>query len=213
MKNVLYLHGFASSPSGRKVTALKEILRPRGLRVIAPDLNIPSFERLDFRAMAKVSVWEMKKHLPAVVVGSSLGALVALQAQRIVPLAPLVLIAPALGFGHRWVEKLPAGDPIAFLHHGEEREIPVHRRFFEEMARVDADREAPATPVTVLMGRLDESVPFDLVEETWKRWLGSGRLHEESRFIEIPDGDHGLTSHVDLIADAILAAGGGSRTT
>jgi len=161
--------------------------------------------------MAKVTVWEMKKHLPAVVVGSSLGALVALQAERTVPLAPLVLIAPALGFGRRWVESLPPGDAISFFHHGEERELPVHRRFFEEMARADPDREAPAAPVTVVMGRRDESVPFHLVEETWSRWEASGRLHAGSRFIGIADGDHGLAAHVDLIADAIAQAGGAAR--
>jgi pimeloyl-ACP methyl ester carboxylesterase len=173
-------------------------------------LNIPSFERLDFRAMAKVTVWEMKKHLPAVVVGSSLGALVALQAERRVPIAPLVLIAPALGFGSRWVERLPPGDAIPVFHHSEERELPIHRRFFEEMARADPDREAPAAPVTVIMGRKDESVPFDIVRETWSRWEASGRLHSGSRFIEVPDGDHGLIAHVGLIADAISRAGGGA---
>jgi len=204
------LHGFASSPRGRKVAALREILRPRGFRVVAPDLNIPSFEKLDFRAMARFSAWEMRKHLPAVVVGSSLGALVALQAGQAVPIAPLVLIAPALGFGRRWVDALPPGDAVAFFHHGEEREVRVHRRFFEEMARVEPDREAPATPVTVIMGRQDESVPFDLVREVWNRWETSGALREGSRFVEIPDGDHGLTAHVGRIADEILAAAGES---
>lgn len=193
------------------MTALKEILRPRGFRVLAPDLNIPSFERLDFRAMAKVTVWEMKKHLPAVVVGSSLGALVALKAERTVPIAPLVLIAPALGFGRRWVERLPPGEAIPVFHHGEERELPIHRRFFEEMARAEPDREAPAPPVTVIMGRQDESIPFDLVREIWRRWEASGRLHAGSRFIEVADGDHGLIAHVDLIAEAIAQAGGGAR--
>jgi alpha-beta hydrolase superfamily lysophospholipase len=187
---------------------LTEILDPRGLRVIAPDLNIPSFERLDFRAMAKVCVWEMKKHLPAVVVGSSLGAVVALEAARTVPLAPLVLIAPALGFGARWVEKLPAGETIPVFHHGEEKQMAVHRRFFEEMSRVRADRDPPAVPVSVVMGREDESVPFDLVRDVWTRWTESGRLDPRSRFVEIPGGDHGLVAHVGRIADEIAAAAG-----
>src|SRR5262249_15171346 len=33
LKNVLYLHGFASSPRGQKVTALRETLAPAGFRV------------------------------------------------------------------------------------------------------------------------------------------------------------------------------------
>src|SRR5262249_30265201 len=130
VKNVLYLHGFASSPRGRKIAALRERLEPDGLRIVAPDLNIPSFERLDFRAMARLSFWEIKRHMPAVVVGSSLGAMVALEAARMGLKAPLVLIAPALGFGGRWMEKLPEGDPIRIFHFGDERELPIHRRFF-----------------------------------------------------------------------------------
>jgi uncharacterized protein len=206
LRNVLYLHGFASSPRGRKVEALRRLLEPRGLRVIAPDLNIPSFERLDFRAMARVSLWEMKKHLPAVVVGSSLGALVALEAGRTALAAPLVLIAPALGFGKRWTEKLPPAETVPFFHHGEGEDLLIHRRFFETMAGVDADRDPPATAVTVIMGRHDESVPFSLVRDVWTSWERSGRLAEGSRFVEIPDGDHGLTAFVDRIAEEVVSA-------
>ena len=206
MKNILYLHGFASSPHGRKVELLRAILEPLGYRVTAPDLNIPSFERLDFRAMSRISLWEMKKHLPAVVVGSSLGALVALEAGRTALAAPLVLVAPALGFGSRWTEKLPPGETVAFFHHGEGKELLIHRRFFEAMAGVDADRNPPSTPVTVIMGRHDESVPFSLVSDVWTRWEKSGRLAEGSRFVEIPEGDHGLTDSVDRIAEEIVSA-------
>jgi len=185
---------------------LRAILQPRGFRIVAPDLNIPSFERLDFRAMSKICVWELKKHLPAVVVGSSLGALVALEAGRTALAAPLVLVAPALGFGRRWVEKLPSSDALPFFHHGEGRELLIHRRFFEDMARVDADERPPSMPVTVIMGRQDESVPIEIVRDVWKRWQESGGLAEGSRFVEIPEGDHGLTAHVGRIAEEILAA-------
>ncbi len=78
LKKILYLHGFASSPAGRKVTALREILEPRGLRIFAPDLNIPSFRKLDFHAIARLVLWEAKRQSPSVLVGSSLGALAAL---------------------------------------------------------------------------------------------------------------------------------------
>jgi len=203
LKNVLYLHGFASSPQGRKVSALRERLEPRGLRVVAPDLNIPSFERLNFKAMTRLSVWEVRRHLPAVVVGSSLGALVALSVARIALHAPLVLVAPALGFRERWLEKLPPGDPVLFHHHAADREMAVHRRFFEEMAKVDSDEEPPEVPVVVVMGRRDESVPFDVVRGVWERWEASKRLAAGSRFIEIPEGDHGLVDHVDRIAEEI----------
>ncbi|HYK42869.1 MAG TPA: YqiA/YcfP family alpha/beta fold hydrolase [Thermoanaerobaculia bacterium] len=206
LKNVLYLHGFASSPRGRKVEALRELLAPAGLRVVAPDLNIPSFQKLDFKGMSRMAFWEAKKHMPAVIVGSSLGAMVALDVARIAPAPALVLIAPAIAFGARWTEKLPAGESVPFFHHGEGRELPIHRRFFEQMAALDVDSRPPSMPVTIVMGENDESVPFEGVRAAWESWERSGGLAPRSRFVAIPGGDHGLVDHVERIRDEVLAS-------
>ena len=185
---------------------LRESFEPDGIEVLAPDLNRPSFERLDFQDMAGEAVRAANTASPSVVIGSSLGAVVALEAGRRGVRAPLVLIAPALGFGARWTEKLAPGDPVRFFHHGENRELSIHRRFFEQMAAVDVDREPPSVPVTVVMGERDESVPFEGVREAWRRWEASGRLAAGSRFIAVPGGDHGLVDHVAPIADAVRKA-------
>jgi pimeloyl-ACP methyl ester carboxylesterase len=203
--SVLYLHGFASSPAGRKIELLREALAGE-FRVVAPDLNRPSFERLDFDAIVGEAVRTADAERPAVIVGSSLGALVALEAAHRGIGAPLVLVAPALGFGTRWTEKLAPGDPVRFFHHGQGKELAVHRRFFEHMALVDVDREPPSVRVAIVMGEKDESVPFGGVREVWERWQANGRLSEGSRFIAIPQGDHGLVDHVDSIVSEIRAA-------
>jgi len=44
---ILYLHGFASSPWGRKVEKLRDLL-PGRYELHARDLNVPSFEKLEF---------------------------------------------------------------------------------------------------------------------------------------------------------------------
>ncbi len=132
--------------------------------------------------------------------------MVALEASRKGVRAPLVLIAPALAFGERWTDKLAPGDPLPFFHHGQNREIRIHRRFFEEMAKVTADRDPPRERVTILMGVKDESVPFDGVFETWRRWEASRALKAGSRFIAIPDGDHGLVESVGQIAAEVREA-------
>jgi pimeloyl-ACP methyl ester carboxylesterase len=203
---VLYLHGFASSPAGRKIALLREALPAADFRVVAPDLNRPSFARLDFLAIVATALEAAEADPPAVVVGSSLGAIVALEACRRGLATPLVLIAPALGFGKRWTANLASLDPIPFFHHGENREIPIHRWFFEQMASLTVDRDAPSQPVAILMGTKDESVPFDGVYETWRRWEASGQLRKGSRFIAIPGADHGLVDHVGLIAAEVRAS-------
>jgi uncharacterized protein len=204
MRTVLYLHGFASSPAGRKVTLLREALEPEGYRVVAPDLNRPSFGKLDFEAIVSEAVRAAEAERPQIVVGSSLGALVGLAAARGGAFAaPLVLVAPALGFGRRWIEKAAPGDPVRFYHYGQAKDLEVHRRFFEQMAENTFDREPPPQRVIVVMGEEDESVPFSGVETTWKRWEASGRLAPGSRLVSIPGGDHGLIGSVDRIAEVI----------
>lgn len=206
MHTVLYLHGFASSPAGRKITLLREVLPASDFHLVTPDLNSPTFPKLDFDSIVDTALEAAAANPPNVVVGSSLGALAALGASRRGLKAPLVLIAPALAFGSRWIEKLAPGDPVRFYHHGQGRELEIHRRFFEQMAQLKVDREAPAQRVAVLMGANDESVPFAGVSETWQRWEASGQLAKGSSFTAIPDGDHGLVGHVGLIADAIRSS-------
>lgn len=204
VKKILYLHGFASSPAGRKIAALRSLLENDVAQVVAPDLNVPSFLDLDFEAMVRVAVFEAERHRPAVVVGSSLGALIAIDANRRGVRAPLLLIAPAIGFGNRWVEKLPAGDPLTFFHHSEGREMPIRRRFFESLAVLQNDDDPPAGPVAVVMGTRDGSVPIAHVREVWRRWDASGRLAPGSRFLEIAGGDHGLVDHAPLLAAIVV---------
>lgn len=203
VKKILYVHGFASSPAGRKIAALRSLLD--GIAdVIAPDLNVPSFRDLEFEAMVRVAVAVAKRELPSVVVGSSLGALVAIEASRRGVRAPLLLVAPAIGFGKRWVEKLPAGDPLTFFHHAEGRDMPIRRGFFENLAVLGNDDDPPDVPVAVVMGTRDESVPIVHVREVWRRWKGSGRLLPGSRFLEIAGGDHGLVEYAPLLAEIVV---------
>jgi predicted alpha/beta hydrolase family esterase len=208
MVSVLYFHGFASSPHSRKVTRLRELLAPDRILLDTPDLNVPSFERLDFDAMVDLGVARGRANPPRAMVGSSLGALIALAVSKRGIDAPLVLIAPALGIAARWIDELPDGDPISVFNHAQNRQAPIHRAFFERMARVDVDRQPPARQVTVIAGRNDESVGFENIERVWQEWEAVGALAAGSRFIDIPNGDHGLVDFVDVIAAEVQRATG-----
>lgn len=210
MKSVLYFHGFASSPGSAKIAALRPLLAPYGIELNAPDLNVPSFEWLDFDAVVAHAVATAHATPPRAMVGSSLGALVALAtalatAERGINV-PLVLIAPALGVARRWQTKIADGDPIMTFNYARYADAPIHRAFFEQMTRLHVDDEPPPSRVTVIMGRKDETVPFDVVEETWRKWETSGHLVAGSRFIVLEEGDHSLVGDADVIRDAIVDA-------
>ena len=206
MHSVLYFHGFASSPGSAKITALRPLLEPHGIELDAPDLNVPSFERLDFDAVVECGLAAGRRNPPRAMVGSSLGTLVALAVAGRGVAVPMVLIAPALGVAQRWKERIPEGDPVMVYNHARAGDAPIHRAFFEQMATLDVDDEPPPSRVTAIMGRLDETIPFYIVQETWDRWRATGKLVEGSELIVIEKGDHGLVDHAELIRDAILDA-------
>jgi pimeloyl-ACP methyl ester carboxylesterase len=205
VKAILYLHGLASSPKGRKADFLSRRFAADDFEIVAPDLNVPSFERLSFEAIVNRASEAQAECAPAVIVGSSLGALVALSlAQRSGPSGPpLVLIAPALSFGGRWQSTLPEGDSVDLFHYGQGRTIPVHRQFFEGLAAMTIEVVPPPVPVSIVMGTSDESVPFEQVEETWRSWERSGRLALGSRFHRVDKGDHSLLEYGDIIEGAL----------
>ena len=201
---ILYLHGFASSPHGFKIQALRRRLEPAGVRFVVPDLNVPSFEKLDFDAMTEAALDSIRDRPPLAVVGSSLGALVALSVAARSPVAgPLMLIAPAVGCSDLWTSRIPDGDPIHLHHHGEGRVRPIHRRFFEQLAGLTIDQAPPPTRVLLLIGTEDESVPLPRVQGVWERWraLGTG---PGSQMIVLPGGDHRLEDALDVVEDGIL---------
>ena len=202
MTSVLYFHGFASSPASAKIAALRPLLGARGIEMNTPDLNAPSFEKLDWDAMVERAVSEARRTPPKAMVGSSLGALVAIAVAKSGVHVPLVLIAPALGVARRWQEKIPATDPVKVFNHALGTDAWIHRAFFEQMATLHIDDEPPPVAVTAIMGRLDETVPFDMVRAAWDGW----NMQPPSKLIEIEDGDHGLVACTDLIADEIVEA-------
>jgi predicted esterase YcpF (UPF0227 family) len=206
MPSVLYFHGFASSPASAKITALRPLLEPDGITLNTPDLNVPSFERLDYDAVVARALEAARREPPRAMVGSSLGALIALSLAQQGVSVPMVLIAPALRVAARWKLKIPAGDPVWLFNYARGETAPIHRAFFAQMESLHVDDTPPPSRVTVIMGRQDETVPYDLVAQTWEHWRASGRLTPGSKFIELPEGDHGLVAHADAIREAILEA-------
>lgn len=180
---VVYLHGFASGSSSTKATFIGQRLRARGVEFHAPDLNLPDFSTLTVtRMLEQTKALVDASTEPVTLVGSSLGAFVAVNAaaawsQRI---ERLVLLAPALDFGPprqqhasgAWSPDLiaawKANGTMPVFHYGYGRFVPIHYGLYEDTQRYDAVHADVRMPVLVFQGRRDDVVDPAMVEE-WAR--------------------------------------------
>jgi pimeloyl-ACP methyl ester carboxylesterase len=202
--NVLYLHGFASSPQSSKATFLAERFAEHGVSMQTPDLNLPDFSTLTVsRMLGQVEDALDRSTSPAVVIGSSLGGLVAVHSAARHParVQALVLLAPALDFGPATVADLgPQGLSLAewkragtlnVYHYSYGRTLPIHYELFEDASRYDAAAVNLPMPVLIFQGRKDDAVDSASVER-WARPRPNVELH-------MLDDDHQLAKSFSYI--------------
>lgn len=202
---VIYLHGFASGPKSAKAVAVRERLERERIACAVPDLNIPDFEHL--RPSHAIDHVAGLVDGPCVVVGSSLGGLMALHvAARDERVRALVLMCPALVADERWKRML--GDreldrwrrdgTRPFYNFVTRTDLPVDFGFFEDLVAI-AHPERPRVPVELIHGRRDEVVPVASSEQL-------ARENPDTVKLVLVDDDHSLLRHVELVNDAVVAA-------
>jgi uncharacterized protein len=205
---VIYLHGFASSSQSGKAVYLGERLRGRGVEFHAPDLNLPDFSTLTVTRMLEQTRALLETAAePVTLIGSSLGAFVAVNAAArwSGKVGKLVLMAPALDFGDDGV-KGPGGADIAawkaagdlkVFHFGYGRILPVHYELYEDARRHDAMDVTLSMPILIFQGRRDTAVSPASVE-AWARRRPNAELH-------MLDDDHQLTASLTYIWEKLAA--------
>lgn len=204
VRHVVYLHGFASSPNSSKATRFRRELEARGVGFSCPDFNQPAFETLTTTRMLGQVQAELARvpQGPVTLVGSSLGAFVAVHAaaQDTTGLVDrLILLAPALDFGGNRLRQLgPAGiddwrreGTVKVFHHALGVERQVGFALYEDAARYDAITLRTTHPTLVFQGDQDASVDPVMVQR-WAR----GRDLVDLRMLA---DDHQLTSSMDVI--------------
>lgn len=199
---VIYLHGFASSSHSGKAVYLGERLRARGVDFQAPDLNLPDFSTLTVtRMLAQTRALLDATDQPVTLIGSSLGAFVAVNAAAKWPakVGKLVLLAPALDFGDEG-GTAPGGADLAawkaagdlnVFHFGYGRILPVHYELYDDARRYDAMDVTLSMPILVFQGRGDTAVDPATVE-SWARRRPNAELH-------LLDDEHQLTASLSYI--------------
>lgn len=205
---VVYLHGFASSAASSKATYLGERLRACGADFQAPDLNLPDFTTLTVtRMLEQTGALLDGGRGPITLIGSSLGAFVAVNAAVKWPdrVSRLVLLAPALDFSDSGLRG-PGGADVAewkrtgwlnVFHFGYGRVMPIHYGLYDDARRYDAMHARIETPTLVFQGRRDTAVDPVTVEQ-WSRARPNVELH-------LLDDGHQLTESVDYIWEQMRA--------
>lgn len=216
MQTVIYLHGFASSPSSKKATIFRVPLEAQGVRYLVPDLNVPDFQHITLTAMLErvaETIRGVPDDGPLYLVGSSMGALVALHfydRYRQTPegerLSKLVLLAPGFDFmdnrdrtmGDDWREQWEAQGSWPFFNYAQGREVPVHYGLIKDLAHYDSYAVPIEIPILIYHGTEDTVVHPD----------------QSHRFIEVNprnvtlhwvDSDHELLNATQQILEGMSA--------
>jgi pimeloyl-ACP methyl ester carboxylesterase len=200
---VLYLHGFASSARSSKATFFAKKLLEAGINLQTPDLNEPDFSTLTITRMVDqvLGILEANPNEGVVLIGSSLGAFVAVQVAMARPerVRSLILLAPAFEFGGNrmksfgdvGIEEWKRTNRLDVFHYAYGRMMPIHYELYADARRYDCIHAALNMPVQVFQGRRDEAVDPVTVEQ-WSRARPNVELH-------LIDDDHQLTASVDYI--------------
>jgi uncharacterized protein len=207
--HVFYLHGFASSARSSKAAYFAAKLRELGVELQTPDFNEPDFSTLTITRMVLQTAAAIDA-LPGgdvVLIGSSLGAFVAVQAALARPsrVAKLVLLAPALDFGGNRMRSLGGTgidewkrtDRLDVFHYGYGCTMPVHYGLYADASGYDC-LEAPITlPIQIFQGLRDDAVDPGSVRR-WAEARAGVELH-------MLDDDHQLAASLDYIWEKMKA--------
>ncbi len=206
--HIIYLHGFASSPGSSKAGRFRQEAARLGIGFSCPDFNLPAFETLTVTRMLSqtTAAIDAAGPGPVALVGSSLGAFVAVLAAAGTPghsppatVDRLILLAPALDFGgnrlrqlgEHGIDEWRARGALRVFHHADGVERDVHFTLYEDAARYDAVTVTLEVPVLIFQGRRDESVDPSVVE----RWARA----RPNVALRLLDDGHQLTESLETI--------------
>jgi pimeloyl-ACP methyl ester carboxylesterase len=168
---IVYLHGFASSPSSTKAQFFRRQFEALGIHCDIPQLDQGDFESLTVSGQLGV-IEQAVRGETVTLMGSSLGGyLAALYAARHANIDRLVLLAPAFQFPSRWRSRFSAEELAAwkatgsrpFFHYAYKEEKPLGYAFVEDALRYE-DLPDFHQPALILHGIHDDVVPPEASE-------------------------------------------------
>lgn len=200
----IYLHGFASGPNSSKAVFFARKLAECGIETSIPDLNSPSFEEMTLTTQLSVIeriLEEQPVHAPRVLIGSSMGGLLATMiSERVKNLRLLILLAPGFSLNKRWpvlfgeqtLDTWRMTGKLAVHHYAFNKSLPLNYSFFEDINTHVTENLSVQIPTVVFHGRNDEIVPISESEKFAKHNSRHAVLYSL-------DDDHQLINSLDSI--------------
>ena len=204
MTQIVYLHGFASSPSSKKARYFQERLEAAGARIEIPDLAAGDFEHLTLTSQL-ARIQQAAGEGPAALLGSSMGGyLAALYAARHPEISQIALLAPAFGFAQRWRDRLGeaaseewrTSGVIEVFHYGDNR---LRSLRYDLLSDADRYEDFPDfhQPALIFHGARDDVVPA-----RFSRQFAAGRPNVR---LEVVDSGHDLLNMLDYMAPRLIS--------
>ena len=199
----LYLHGFASGPQSTKAQALRSQFQALGLSLQIPDLNQNDFTHLTLTRQIQQVVPLVTSN--TVLIGSSLGGLVASWVAEQAPVNRLVLLAPAFNFLDQWLPRLgpealrhwEQSQRLSVYHYAEQRQLPLAYDFLTDARQYCETTLRRAVPTLILHGEQDDVVSL----------AGSQQYAATRPWVTLTPlpTDHAMTDVLDQIWKAVQA--------
>ena len=198
MYRYAYLHGFGSSSASYKGTQLRKRFGEAGLELELPDLNRPSFAKLNY-SESLAYLLELSDHRPWRFIASSMGGYMAARFAELHPerVDRLLLLCPAFRMEERWRELLGSHafqiwekKGAFFFEDAKGTPTPVHWGLIED-ARSHPLVPEPACETHIIHGTADDIVPVDRSRE-----FAATRSHVSLTEV---DDDHELRKSLETI--------------
>lgn len=212
---ILWLSGYCSVMNSTKANAIAEWAQTESIEMIRFDYSGLGESKGEF-ATANLSQWlaeammiyQQIQHHPTIIVGSSMGAWLALRlaeciqnSQQIQPKA-LLLLAPAVDFTHELLlKKLPQTLLDQLTHQGvtaipsqyDEAPLKFYQQFIQDAAqhRLLNRPNDISIPITMIHGEQDKDIPLMLA-------IKAAAHFQNTQLITVNDGEHRLSRNTDI---------------
>jgi len=204
--NLIYLHGFASSPASTKANKIAQFFKNKGINIYIPDLNCGDFTNVTLSKMLEKVNQEIELiDGKFIMIGSSMGGyLSALYVERNTRLPErLLMLAPGFDLstlfskwlGEYGINKWKKEGFLSFFHYSYNREIPLLYKFYEDLMRYNPYPYIKGLRAHIIHGMRDDIVPLNVSKEFQK-------INPQTT-VEIVDDTHELSNSIEIILEQI----------